>query len=73
MSNTIVKPKGIDKNTTLTPRQERKVYNRTKYRLNKRRNLWVNSIARAKDPDKVKVLQLKIEVIDFALATLEEA
>lgn len=72
MNTTIVKPKA-DSEATLTPRQERQVYNRTKYRLNKRRNLWVNSIARAKDPKKVEVLELKIEVIDFALKTLEQS
>jgi hypothetical protein len=72
VSTTIVKPKA-DSAATLTPRQERQVYNRTKYRLNKRRNLWLNSIARTKNPKKVEVLQLKIEVIDFALQTLEQS
>lgn len=71
MSTTIPKPKTAE--VTLTPRQERKVYNRTKYRLNKRRNLWLRSIAAAKDPAKVKILQAKIEALDFALATLDEA
>lgn len=72
MSTTIVKPKP-DATVELTPRQERKIYNRTKYRLNKRRNLWIRSIAAAKNPDKVKLLQAKIEALDFALATLDEA
>lgn len=72
MNTTIAKPKA-GTNSTLTNRQERQVYNRTKHRLNKRRNLWVSSIARAKDPKKVEVLRIKIEVIDFALKTLDES
>lgn len=55
------------------PKRERQVYNRTKYRLNKRRNLWLRSIAAAKNPQKVEILKAKVEAIDFALATLEEA
>lgn len=57
---------------TDSPRRERKLYNRTKYRLNKRRNLWLRSIAAAKDPKKIKILEAKVEAIDFALKTLEE-
>lgn len=71
MNATIPKPASTEE--ALTPRQERKVYNRTKYRLTKRRNLWVRSIAKAKDQEKIKILQAKVEAIDFALATLDEA
>lgn len=71
---TITKPTGFtDTETTLSPRQERKIYNRTKYRLTKRRSLWVRSLAAAKKADKQVILKAKIEAIDFALATLEES
>ena len=55
-----------------TPRRERQIENRMRYRLNKRRNLWLRSIAVAKDPRKIEVLKAKIEAIDFALSTLSE-
>lgn len=58
---------------TDSARRNRQIYNRTKYRLNKRRNLWLRSIARAKSPDKITILKAKIEAIDFALSTLEDA
>lgn len=55
------------------PRRERQIYNRVKYRLTKRRNLWLRSIGAAKDAGKIKTLEAKIEAIDFALKTLDEA
>lgn len=57
---------------TDSSRRNRQVYNRMKYRLNKRRNLWLRSIANAKDPQKIRVLEAKIEAVDFALAELEQ-
>lgn len=57
---------------TDSARRNRQIYNRMKYRLNKRRNLWLRSIASAKDPKKIKVLEAKIEALDFALAELEQ-
>lgn len=59
--------------TTLTPRREKQIYNRTKYRLNKRRSLWVRSLAKAKDPAKQVILQAKIEAFDVALGILDGA
>lgn len=53
-------------------RRSNQIKNRLTYRLKKRRNLWVRSIAKAKDPAKIVILQAKIEAIDFALAELEE-
>ena len=64
--------KTVRKQKTEGPRRERQVYNRTKYRLTKRRNLWLRSIASAKNPAKIAILQAKIEALDFALKTLEE-
>lgn len=56
-----------------TARRNRQVYNRTKYRLTKRRNLWVRSLGVAKNQQKAIVLAAKIEAIDVALAILEDA
>lgn len=53
-------------------KRSRQITNKLRYRLNKRRNLWLRSIAKAKNPAKITVLQAKVEAIDFALATLEE-
>lgn len=54
-----------------TPRRERQIYNRMKYRLTKRKNLYLRSIAAAKNPDKVKILQAKIAGLDYALTELD--
>lgn len=54
-------------------RRDRQVYNRTKYRLTKRRNLWVRSLAAAKNPDKIAALTAKIEAMNLALEILEGA
>lgn len=64
------------KPSTKTPvindnRRSNQIKNRLKYRLNKRRNLWVRSIAKAKDKHKIEILQAKIEAYDLALAELE--
>lgn len=54
-------------------RRDRQVYNRTKYRMTKRRNLWVRSLAAAKNPEKITVLTAKIEAMTLALEMLESA
>lgn len=72
-TDTDVKVRTKNKQKTEGPRRQRQIYNRVKYRLNKRRNLWLRSIAAAKSPEKIKILQAKIEAVDFALATLEDA
>jgi len=54
-------------------RRSNQIKNRAKYRLNKRRNLWVRSIAKAKDARKIEILQAKVEAFDLALEILAEA
>ena len=72
MSTTAVKGFTDEAKTkTETPRRERQIYNRMKYRLNKRRNLYLRAIASAKSAEKVKVNEARIAVLDFALAELE--
>ena len=71
MSTTAVKGFTDEAKKTETPRRERQIYNRMKYRLNKRRNLYLRAIASAKSAEKVKVNEARIAVLDFALAELE--
>jgi hypothetical protein len=76
------KPDTTVKVTTATPatvathatransRAIRSIDNKMHHRLEKRRRLYVRSIAAAKDKSKIKVLQGKIDAIDFAVETL---
>lgn len=58
--------------TDETPRRERQIKNRLKYRLAKRVSLYTRSISIAKDKKKIAVLQGKIDALTFALKTLDE-
>lgn len=73
MTTTATKFESVTTTVKDTPRRNKQIYNRTKYRLNKRRNLWLRSIGAAKNQQKIDILTAKVEAIDFALATLEEA
>lgn len=53
-------------------RRARQIKNRLQNRLQKRLNLYMRSITITKDPVKLKVLQGKVEAINFALTTLAE-
>lgn len=50
----------------------RSITNKTRYRLQKRINLYLRSIAVAKDKKKIAVLNEKVKVLTFALDTFNQ-